>query len=267
VTQPGNGLQLSWRHYVVSNAVSESSGSIIALEAHGVDVERIRRRHPRALRYPPDRILAITAACEVLELDPGKILRRCPRLLSADPERWDRRLAVLRELDLDVPKMVTAFPELLLSAPDTLKTKLEALVRMGLHPAKIMRCFPNALGLREDRIRSTLSFLDAARIDGVRAVNSVPALLSFNINTKLRPIVHFVTIEMGRDIDELRRNPGVFTLSLDGRLRPRYAFAELHSRHQASLSHMFFSTDPRFARFVGRPLNEYLAWLEAHRKT
>jgi hypothetical protein len=71
---------------------------------------------------------------------------------------------------------------------------------------------------------------------------------------------------MGCDISELQRNPACFGLSLDGRLRPRYAFAELHSRHQAGLSHMFFPTDPRFARFVGRPLDEYQTWLAQHLK-
>jgi len=52
----------------------------------------------------------------------------------------------------------------------------------------------------------------------------------------------------------LKFSPASFGFSLDGRLRPRYAFAELHAHHQAGLSVLFFYTDPRFARHVGRPL-------------
>jgi len=75
-----------------------------------------------------------------------------------------------------------------------------------------------------------------------------------------------MTVDMGRDIDEFHRNPASLGLSLNGRLKPRYAFAELHSRHQAGLSVLFIYPDRRFARAVDRPLDEYQTWLAQHLK-
>jgi len=66
---------------------------------------------------------------------------------------------------------------------------------------------------------------------------------------------------MGCDIDELQRNPATLCLSLNGRLKPRYAFAELHSHHDLNLTSLFTYTDPRFARSVGQPVEEYQTWL------
>jgi len=266
LTQPRKCVQLSWRPYAVSCALVEHASAIDAFEAHGVDVERIRCRYPYALRYPPTRVLATIDALSGLKVDPVRVLRRCPRLLSTDPQSWETRLAVLCSLELDVATMLTACPELLSYGPDTLKTKLEGLVRVGLDPGKIMKAFPNALGLREDRIRGTLFFLGTMGMDGVRIVNAAPSVLSHSVELKLRPVVQFVTIDIGRAVVELNQNPTCFTFSLDGRMRPRYAFAELHAHHRSSLCALFIYPDSRFVRFVGRPLDEYHMWLATHLK-
>lgn len=257
----------SLRVYTVSGALvpkAEHADAIDALESHKVDVEWIRGACPHVLRYSPARIHGSIAALNKINVDPVKALRRCSRLWCADPQCWDARLAVLRGLDLDVAKVVTSYPHVLLRPPETLKTKIESFEKMGLDATKVLSQRPHVLGLTADRIRGTLAFLESMGLDSVHTANTFPAVMSYNLETKLRPIVHFVTSEMGRDITELQRNPTCFGLSLNSRLRPRYAFAFLHSRNRYSLSALFFSCDFRFARFVGRPLEEYHTWLQSH---
>jgi len=264
LTRPCEDLRLSWRMYAVSGSGTpkpEDPATVDTLVALGVDVVRIRSQCPQVLRYPPARVLATTSALKEFKVDPVRVLRQDIRLWSADPQRWEARLAVLREMDLSIAKLITTCPAVLTHTPETLRAKVETLDRMGLCATKIVNHFPSALGLSGDRVRNTIVFLDGVGLDGVRAVNSVPTLLGYNVDTKLRPTVHFVTVEMGRDIAELQRNPATLCLSLDGRLKPRYAFAELHSHHDLNLTSLFTYTDPRFARSVGQPVEEYQTWL------
>lgn len=74
----------------------------------------------------------------------------------------------------------------------------EALSQMGLKAAKVVRCCPSVFGFSEDRIRRTLAFLNGVGLDGVRAVNTSPMVLCYSVDRKLRPIVQFVTVEIGR---------------------------------------------------------------------
>jgi len=224
------------------------------LKAHRIDFERVQRLYPHALRYPPDRILATIAAFKTFNADYVKIFSRRPQVCSMDPSSWETRLAVLRELDLDVAKVISGCSAALFIPSDTLRAKVEALSQMGLKAAKVVRHCPSVFGFSEDRIRRTLAFLNGVGLDGVRVVNASPVVLSYSVETKLRPILNFVTIEMGRGIDELQRNPVCFSYSLDGRLRPRYAFATLHSRPHLGLGTLFLHSDQRFAHVLGQTL-------------
>jgi hypothetical protein len=240
------------------------TSAVDVLQAQGMDVARIERFYPHALRYPPDRIFATITALKNVQVDHVKILNRDPLLWYSDPQCWEARLDVLRELGVDAGKIVAMFPGVLRLPPETLQAKFAALSRMGLVAAKVVRHCPTALNLTEDRIRTTIAFLDSVGLDGLRVVNGYPMVLSRSLASKLRPAVHFVTVEMGRDVIELQRCPACFTLSLDRRLRPRYLFATLHSMSHFKIGTFFLCTDSLFAYRVGRPLDEYHTWLSQY---
>lgn len=240
---------------------SDHTNATDVLQAHGVDVERIHRLYPHTLRYPPGRILATIAALKDIDVHDVRTLNRDPLLWKSDPRCWAPRLAMLRDMGFDAPKLVAVCPGVLRRPPETLRTKVETLSRLGLDAAKVVRFCPTVFNYSEDRIRGTLAFFNEVSMDGVRVVNSSPAVLCCSVDTKLRPIFRFVTVEMGRDITELQRNPVCFTFSLDGRLRPRHLFATLHSKRHRNIGTFFRYSDPRFAKFIGRPVGEYHTWL------
>jgi hypothetical protein len=232
-----------------------------AMAAHGIDLQRVRRFYPPALQYPPARILNTIASLRELNVVYAKALNRWPYLWCKPVEHWEDRLAILREMNLEVSRIITLYPAVFSNPPHTLRAKVEALSRRGLDAAKVVRRCPTVFCYSENRIRGTLAFLDDVGLDGVRAVNAAPNILGCSVDKKLRPIVHFVTVEMGRDIAELQRSPEVFTRSLEGRLRSRYAFATLHSKQCSSMGVLFIYTDRLFSKHVGQPLHVYQAWL------
>lgn len=63
---------------------------------------------------------------------------------------------------------------------------------------------PWVLKKGSDRIRHILAFLDGVGLGGVRLANAFPAVLGCSVDTKLRPVVHFVTLTMGRSVTELQ---------------------------------------------------------------
>jgi hypothetical protein len=257
-------VRLTGSAFDITYPKTEYADAAEAMAAHRIDLERVRRFYPPALRYPPARILHTIAALKELNVDYAKALNRWPHLCSSLPEHWEDRLTILRGMNLDVAKMVTSYPAIVSHLPDTLRAKVEALSRMGLDAAKVVRLCPTVFCYTENRLRGTLSFLDGVGLNGVQIVNAVPVVLSCSVDTKLRTIVQFVTVEMARDIKELQRSPEVFTRSLERRLRPRYAFATLHSKQCSSMGVLFVYTDRRFSLHVGQPLHVYQAWLSQH---
>jgi hypothetical protein len=246
---------------VAKDPVPNHTEAIALVAGQGVDVEKLRRRNPSALQYSTTRVLDTIAALAAIHVDPAKALNRWPNLWSVDPGCWEERLAVLRDFDLDVARIVTASPSVLSHLPNTLRSKVAALSRMGLHSAKVVRNCPRALCLHEDRIRRTITFLNDVGLDGVRVVNGYPPILGLTVDAKLRPIVHFVSITMGRDVTELHNHPACFGYSLKGRLIPRYEFAVRHQKQRLPISTLFATTDDRFVKSMGQPIEAYRAFV------
>lgn len=193
-----------------------------------------------------------------------KVLHRWPPLWGIDPRRWEERLAVLRELGLDAAKVISESPAVLSRLPYALRAKVEMMLRTGLDKVRVVRKCPSIFGYSEGRIRNTLIFLDGVGLDGVRVVNAYPTILHANVDTKLRPIQRFVTVTMGRTVTELSKYPVIFTYSLNGRLIPRYHFSVRHHKQHLSLSSLFGTTDERFARTMGQPLEAYRDFVGQH---
>jgi len=241
--------------------VSQETAALHILETNGVDMKRVQRFYPHALRYLPDRLIGTIAALKELKVEPGRVINRLPKILSPDPRSWDAAVGVLRAMDLDVAKVIASCPAILSLPPATLLVKIELLKEMRLNPTVVLSQCPSALIYSKDRIRSTLEFLNSVGLDGARLISASPTVLCCSVDTKLRPIVLFVTVGMQREIVELQRNPACLHLSLNGRLKPRYAFATLHLKHTLGISTLFYKSDPLFCRSVGRPFEEYKHWL------
>jgi len=236
--------------------LGRSADASAVFATHGVDVDRVRRMYPPALRYDSIRILTTIDALKALSVDHAKALDRNPRVWSYHPQGWDERLAVLQRLKLDDAKIIVTCPSLLGLPPGTLRAKVEALQGMGLDATKVVRHCPNSLTFCEERIRGTASFLDSVGLDGVRVINACPTILNSKA-TKLQPVVHFVTATIGRTVTVLHKYPARFRYSLNGRLVPRYQFAVLHHKDHLSLGALFTPNDERFAKTMGQPLTAY----------
>jgi hypothetical protein len=241
----------------VQDAEFASPAALDVFAAHGVDVARVRRMYPHALQYEPARILETIAALKSLSVDFVKVLNRWPALWRVDPRCWEERVAVLRDMGVDVARVLTGCPAVLGFPPDTLRAKGTALSRMGLKAAHVVKLCPTVFGFSDDRIRHTLAFLDGVGLDGVRLANAFPAVLGFSVDTKLRPVVHFVTLTMGRAVTELQNCPACFGYSLKGRLVPRYAFAVLHHKQHHSLRDLYGPRDECFVLSLAQPLAAY----------
>ena len=135
-----------------------------------------------------------------------------PRLLAIDPIGWGPRLEVLRRLNVDVVHVINGSSRPLGFTPAALQAKVDFLQALGLDPAKVVRRCPTVFQYSEARIRGTLSFLDHIGLDGRRVVNNSPTIFNYSVDAKLRPIVQFVTIDMGRDVRELGRYPSCLGL-------------------------------------------------------
>jgi len=247
-----------------SNPKPDNADTAAVLAAHGVAVEKLKRLYPRVLRYEPDRIRAMIAALTALRVVPAKVLNRNPSVWGVDPQCWEDRLAALRTLDLDAARVVAGCPCVLHRTPGAVRSKYGTLLRMGLDAAKVVRGCPTVFNLSDDRIGATIAFLDRAGLDGVRLVNNFPPVLCCNVDAKLRPVVHFITTTMGRDVMELQNCPRCFGYSLQKRISPRHAFAVLHQKQRRRLSSLFGTTDMQFAKMTGQPLAAFSDFVAQH---
>jgi len=235
----------------------DNADTAAVLAAHGVDVGRLKRLYPRVLRYEPTRIVAMIAALKALEVAYAKALNCNPRLWGYDPGSWEERLAVFRELGVDVAKLLDGCPGALGLPAHTLRAKVEAMRSMGLDPMKVLKHCPNVLSLSAHRIGNTIAFLNGAGLDGVRVVNSFPVVLGYSVDNKLRPVVHFVSVTMGRDVTELHNHPACFGYSISRRLVPRFEFAVRHQKQHLRMWTLFGTTDTQFVKATEQPLAVY----------
>jgi len=236
------------------------------LAAHGIDLDRVQHQYPHALRYDPVRIFATIAALNAVEVDSVKALNRWPQLWKIDPRGWEERFAALREMNIDAMKVFKGCPSILSFPADTLRAKMKALSAMGFDVEKVVKRCPTVFSCSEIRIRNTLDFLNSVGLDGVRIVNAYPSVLCFCVDTKLRPVVHFVTIVMGRDVRALQKNPACLGFSLHGRLIPRYQFAILHHKQHLSLGTLFIIADERFVNSLPQSLGAYRDFVAEYRR-
>jgi mTERF domain-containing protein len=268
--------------------------TIALLSSCDVEIERVRKGRPCVLRYDVSRVQAVLDFLNSNHISGHKVLNRNPRVLQSKPENMALNLEFLHSWSINVPKAVEACPQLLYTPIQTIQNKLDVLMGFGLDPTTVFKRFPQVMGLAqpamcerfillaelgldakrivkrrpavfgscESTLRTCIHFFDGTGLDTKRILDSHPTVLGRNPHRSLRPIIDFITKDMGRTLEEINRNPACLTYSLEKRIKPRYRYMLEHGRRQDyKLSTLFSPTDERFAWLVARqPHPHYHEW-------
>lgn len=197
-------------------------------------------------------------------IDIKKALNRHPKLLSMATITLDERVEYLkilmgeRRLQHDIGSSLA----LLAYAPTWLDRNLVMPTSLGLDAKMMVKRYPLTLTHSEEAIRTRITFFKESGLDPIRIINAVPHVTGYNVQRKLRPIVEFITEEMGRSLEEITHCPRCFSVSLTDRLSPRYKYLILHGRrNDYSLNSICSTTDDRFASLTGQTPDHYRQWL------
>jgi hypothetical protein len=225
------GAKPAWSSQETCSADAKSTAISEFLAAHQIDVEKVRRRCPAVLRYDVTRPQAMLQFLSASNVDPAKILNSQPQILQLKPDALASNLAFLQTLPINAKKAVEAYPPLLYLRIHTIQSKMDALARIGLPPERILNRYPEVFGRDIDRA--------------------------------LPHIIHFLTKDMGRSLEEINQNSVYLTYSLEKRIKPRHRYMMAHGRRKDfALGTLLNCNDERFAWMVARqPLQHYRDWL------
>jgi len=264
-TKGGTTTSNTGNAHTSNSGTHENEGTSRLLQCYGVDLEKVSRKYPYALRY---NVAKTQAAVEVLtrhNIDVRKAFGRRPQLLSLAPQVLDTRLILLKKLlgDQRVPHAIANCPGVLGLLPSTVNTKSALLASLGLDAKVLSRRLPQILTCSEFAIRSRISFFDEVGLDALRIINGKPEVVLYDIQRTIRPTIEYITNEMGRSLEDINNCPRVFGTSLERRLKPRHEYLKQHGRRQDySLSSLCASTDTRFVLLLSdRAQEDYRRWL------
>jgi len=241
----------------------DSEGTTHLLRHYRVDLDRVAHKLPCVLRYD---VAKTQAAIEILErhnIDIGKAVNRNPRLLSMAPDVLDARLHLLTELlgERMVQRAISSSVSLLSSNPDTLHRNIAMLTSLGLDAKMMVKRYPLVVTRTETVIHSRMYFFEFMGLDAVRIINAKPEVVHLSIERTLRPIVEYITKDMGRSLEEINECPRCFSTSLMLRLKPRHEYLILYAKtHDYSLNSICARTDLRFASLTTRSPGHYRQW-------
>jgi hypothetical protein len=266
------------------------------LAAHRIDVEKVRRRYPAALRYDVPRLLEMLKFLSTNHLDTAKIINRQPQILQMNPQVLASKLAFFQTLSTKPNKVVESCPQLLFSPTKTIQRKMDMFRQRGVPPELLLNRFPSIFALGDEAIQHRIAFLqhlglDAKQIakrgppvyalsekniqlkfdyfsnlgfDAARIFNAQPQVIGRSIDHTLPPTIEFLTKDMGRSLEEISRNPVCLTCSLTKRIKPRHRYMMAHGRRKDfALGTLLNSSEESFVWNVARqPLEHYRDWLK-----
>jgi hypothetical protein len=266
-------------------------------EAHGIDAEKVRRRCPAVLLYDVVRLHTMLQFLIANLLNPAKIINKQPQILQLNPGTLASNLVFLQTLPMNAKHALELCPELLYLPPQTIRTKMNTLAQLGFAPEVVLKRFPVIVTLGDEGLRRRIAFLenlglDARRIvktgscifglsennihvkfnylrdvglNAVKILNAHPQVTGLNIDRTLRPIIEFLTKDMGRSLEEINRYPACLSCNLEKRIKPRHRYMMAHGRRKDyCLSTLLKSNNDRFAWTVARqPPDHYHEWLKS----
>jgi hypothetical protein len=146
-------------------------------------------------------------------------------------------------------------PEVLRFDHDAVVRRVELLKSLGYPKAHEMVLKQSAvLNYKEETVREHDAWWKQTGLDHVKIVTSTPTLLGGVPVEELQVKLDFLRIVAGMSTEELNNAHGLFTLSLDDRLRARYFYARLKGRlaRFTSMNTMLKETDATFLAMLQR---------------
>jgi len=157
------------------------------LAAHRIDVEKVRRRYPAALRYDVPRLLEMLKFLSTNHLDTAKIINRQPQILQMNPQVLASKLAFFQTLSTKPNKVVESCPQLLFSPTKTIQRKMDMFRQRGVPPELLLNRFPSIFALGDEAIQHRIAFLQHLGLDAKQIAKRGPpvyALSEKNIQLK-----------------------------------------------------------------------------------
>jgi len=244
-------------------------GTAKLLQFHGVVLDNVARKYPYALRYDFAKMAAAIRTLNRHSIDIGKAINRCPQVLSIPPEVLDARFQSLNKLlsEWTLQHDIKNSLSLLSLTTSTLESKMAMLTSLGLDARRMVKRCPRILASSKVSVRSHMTFFEEIGLDVVRILNAAPEVVCLSIERTLRPLVGYITKDMGRSLVEIYTGPRCFSTSLEHRLKPRHEYLMLHGkRKDYSLGVICSSTDERFILLTDQSLDHYRLWLAARNR-
>jgi len=234
------------------------------LSSHGVDLKKVARRCNSALQCDVANAQAVITTLKKHDINAIKMIESNPRLLRIPVELFDARIVALKGFLGERPKAIANAPTLLGHLSHTLEYKIPLLTSLGLDAKKLIRRYPMVLGHKVQSASVRISFFEETGLDAIGIINGFPHVIGYDIGRKLRPIVEYITKDMGRLLEEINKCPRCFSTSLELRLKPRHEYLMLCGRRQDySLGVICGSTDAKFVTLTNQTFDHYRQWLLA----
>ncbi|KMZ56606.1 hypothetical protein ZOSMA_93G00700 [Zostera marina] len=214
-----------------SDSASPFREKMLFLDSMGVDLFSLATAHPPILSWPLDEMKSTIQLLSSVGLSFSDIRRSvgmCPEILTTKSSVMTQVLTfLLREAGVEgfeLRKVIHRRPRLLVSdVCSRLRPTLYFLEMLGISDVRrhtwLLSCSV------EEKFLPRIDFLLGAGLaprDARSMVRRFPQLLCYSIKENLEPKFDFLTVEMGRDLKELKRFPRYFSFSLPERIKPRH---------------------------------------------
>lgn len=219
--------------------------------------------HMQAERSLPERV-AFLLENGVPEHKLGTLVRKAPQVLELGVERTlQPRVDFLKGLGLTneaVGKVISREPSLLIAREQACQRRVNFLSSEGFSNddiVKLVCSHPAVLRYTVEALRERLDFLHAAGMsteEVVKTATGFAGIFSLSVERSLKPKLEYLTSELLRDVHSVVSYPSFWSLSLDGRIRPRHLYALSYGGPWLETEPMAFDlfkcTDRAFVRRV-----------------
>ncbi|KAL9253190.1 Transcription termination factor MTERF5, chloroplastic-like protein [Drosera capensis] len=186
----------------------------------------------------------------------SKLILRFPVIFTLSRRKINSTVSFLTEMGLSketIGKVLTRCPTIVgCSVEDKLRPTARYFSSLGVDVAVIMRYCPTILTLGiESKLRPTTEFFlqEGYSMEEIATmIRRSPSLYTFSLSKNLLPKWEFF-LSMGYPRSELVKFPVYFNLSLEGRIKPRYALMKACGSRW-SLSRLLTVSDGSFEKVV-----------------
>eukprot|EP00667_Euglena_gracilis_P012814 EG_transcript_13179 len=275
---------VEWRPTLLAGQVEAFEAVVRLLRENGVDVVRTVNRHPDVLRRKVSSLqpkLDAIVSCghsiaDVVNRDACFLRSSVPNVSAMLQLRsrsgptegrltgkqqpstgvacvapMDTKVALMSSLGLDADLLLRRAPRIINFRVDKMCSLVDYLKGLGVDAPKVLQKAPNLLGLLPETLQRRVQFLSENGLDVIRIVHGSPQVLALRVE-KMKLMLDFLLQEMQYSPSQVNTAPTVWSLSLEGRLRPRLQYLKSLGRPYGSLTPFATFSDERFAARVAK---------------